>query len=333
MSVRSLVFIVGLIVISLFIPQTAFCQTKEKLGMVRYSPVSGWNTTSKENIVAFSHNQPNGTFCIITLYGATPSTGNLKGDFAREWNNLVLKNMNAGANPKTETQNADGWLIVAGGSEVDTDAGKALVFLSVISGFGNTVSVLAVFNDPTYLKTVDAFLASIDLDKPAEPAKTAITAGPMALDVDGHIIMPEPKAQFSIADLEGIWEEGGRISTSYVDRSSGAHAGTDSLAFKIKRTINSNGTYSSDFFEIRNGKTHRDITRGSITVSGRLLSVNEGNRTVKYVIRGLMETPTMTILRLAEGPWQNDDVIPQDRFTDFSDFSRFFTKTHWVRMK
>lgn len=162
---------------------------------------------------------------------------------------------------------------------------------------------------------------------------TAWTQRPLTLDVDGHIIMPEPKARFTLTDFAGVWEEGGRVSTSYVDRSTGAHAGTDSLAFTIKMTINKDGRYSSDFFEIRNGKTNRDTTTGTIAIDGRLLSVREHNRIVKYVIRGWMELPNMTILRLAEGPWQNDDVIPANRFTDFSEFSRFFPKTHWIRMK
>jgi len=165
---------------------------------------------------------------------------------------------------------------------------------------------------------------------------TALSQRPLTLDVDGHIIMPEPKARFTLADFAGVWEEGGRVATSYVDRSTGAPAGTDSLAFTIKMTVKKDGSFSSDFFEIRNGKTDRDITTGTIAVDGRLLFVRtrtpSTDRTVKYVIRGWMELPNMTILRLAEGPWQNDDVIPANRFTDFSDGSRFFPKTHWIRM-
>ena len=71
----------------------AFGQT-EKLGIVQYTPPQGMTKTPKENVVAFREiNQKTGTYCIITLYGATPGTGNSIGDFAREWNNLVVKNM------------------------------------------------------------------------------------------------------------------------------------------------------------------------------------------------------------------------------------------------
>src|SRR5215207_2845480 len=89
------------------IPQTVFCQT-EKLGIVRYTPPKGWDKTAKENVVAFSEiDQTTGSFCIITLYGATPGTGKPETDFKREWDNLVVKPLKAEANPETQTEAAD----------------------------------------------------------------------------------------------------------------------------------------------------------------------------------------------------------------------------------
>lgn len=65
-----------LTVVGLSMPQKVFCQT-EKLGTVSYTPPKDWTKTMKENIVAFSEfNQATGRFCVITLYGATPGTGN-----------------------------------------------------------------------------------------------------------------------------------------------------------------------------------------------------------------------------------------------------------------
>ena len=153
-----------------FIPQTVFSQS-EKLGIVNYTPPKDWTKTPKPNVVAFSEfNQTTGSFCIITLYGATPGTGDPTGDFKKEWKNLVVANMKAEANPKTDKQTGDGWTAISGGSEVESEVGKAVGFLTVFSGFGNTVSILAVFNDPAYVKQVDAFIGAIELDKAAEPA-------------------------------------------------------------------------------------------------------------------------------------------------------------------
>ncbi|MGI8641117.1 MAG: hypothetical protein ACR2MG_14375 [Pyrinomonadaceae bacterium] len=164
--------ILGLFVtltLGLFIPQTVFCQT-EKLGIVQYTPPQGMTKTPKENVVAFSEtNQKTGSFCIITLYGATPGTGNAQSDFKREWNNLVVKTMKAEANPPTETQAADGWTVIGGASPVE----EGVAFLTVFSGFGKTVSVLGVFNEKAYIKQIETFILGIDLDKTAAPTNTA----------------------------------------------------------------------------------------------------------------------------------------------------------------
>jgi hypothetical protein len=153
------------LLVGLFIPQTALCQA-EKLGVVSYTPPQGWAKTAKENIVAFSQvNQPAGTFCIITLYGATPGTGSPEGDFKREWDKLVVKTLNAEPNPKTETETDEGWTATAGGAVVDFQGGKSLAALTVISGGGVTVSILAVFNDESYAAQLAAFNSSVEMEK------------------------------------------------------------------------------------------------------------------------------------------------------------------------
>src|SRR3981081_3979642 len=89
----------------LFALQPAFGQT-EKLGIVKYAAPPGWNKTqTQQNVIAFSiQNQTTGGFCIITLYGATPGTGNPQSDFTREWNNLVVQTMKAEASPQTQAE-------------------------------------------------------------------------------------------------------------------------------------------------------------------------------------------------------------------------------------
>lgn len=181
-------FVLGLVfatAIGLFIPQTVFCQT-EKLGTIGYTPPKGWNKTDKENIVAFSKVDPaTGGFCIITLYGATPGTGKPETDFKREWANLVVKNMKAEPNPETENTIESGWTATAGGSPVDSEAGKAFAMLTVISGGGRTVSILGVFNDQSFMPQLAAFSDSIVLGKavaerPTQPVERSVPSASAA---------------------------------------------------------------------------------------------------------------------------------------------------------
>jgi hypothetical protein len=149
----------------LLVPQTALCQT-QKLGIVQYTAPTGWKKTAKENIVAFSQlDEATGHFCIITLYGATRGTGTPESDFKREWDNLVIKPFKAEANPQTETEASDGWTAIAGGAAVELETGKAIAFLTVISGGGKTVSILGLFNDKSYATEIAAFNGKIELGK------------------------------------------------------------------------------------------------------------------------------------------------------------------------
>lgn len=185
-ATHKLVFsLFAVIVIGVWIPPSAFCQT-QKLGIVQYTPPKGWNKTPKENIVAFSKlNETTGGFCIITVYGATPSVGNPESDFKKEWNNLVVNPLQAEANPKTETESANGWTMIAGGASVELQGSKSTAFLSVFSGFGKTVSVLGVLNDETYLPQLVALVSSIKMDQavaedPAPRREESLPAAPPA---------------------------------------------------------------------------------------------------------------------------------------------------------
>ncbi|MEP7075968.1 MAG: hypothetical protein ABI878_09165 [Acidobacteriota bacterium] len=309
-----------------------FCQAvfsqSESLGIVRYTPVKGWTKTPKENIVAFSElSEKTGRFCIITLYGATPGSGSSDGDFSREWRNLVGTPFKA-ESPQTDVQTADGWTITAGGAPVEAETGKSLAFLTVISGSGKTVSILAVFNDQAYVSQVDAFIKGIDMDTASVTANNPAAAGPAY--VNGKLIIPPPSRQLTIGDLVGEWgEDAQRISTTYVHRDSGNYAGADSLAFRSKMAFTRNGGYLNDFFAIRNGQKIIDNTVGTFAINGRVLSIKHKG-TAKYVIRGWLELPDMTILRVC-GPWFDDDVIPENIFSNPDQGANL--NKDWVRKK
>lgn len=316
-----------------FAPQIAFGQA-EKLGIVKYTPPPGWTKTQTQpNVIAFSKmNQTTGAFCIITVYGATPGTGSPKSDFTRDWNKLVVQTMKAEANPETESEAADGWTAIGGGGAVEIENSKGIAFLTVISGFGQAVSVLGVTNDQSYIPQFQSFITGIEMDQPVAPATSASAPVPPTLDRDGNLVIPEPTRQLTITDLVGAWGDNpGRIATTYVNRSDGTYAGTDSLHFTSNWTIDRNGKYTNDFFEVRNGQKLRDITTGTITIVGRLITIRHKG-TAKYVVRGWLELPNMTILKVA-GPWFDNQEIPEKMFTDFSEDSRFFLTTKWVRKK
>ncbi len=330
MKTRIILGLLVTLIPCLFVPQTAFCQT-EKLGIVSYTPPKAWKKTPGENIVTFSElNETTGRFCTITLYGATPGTGNPQSDFAREWDNLVIKPFKGDANPKTETAAADGWTAIAGGSAVDFQGSKAIALLTVYSGFGKAVSVLGIFNDEAYANQLTAFVTGMDIEKEKETvaAAPASVAAPLR-DDSGRLIIPLPTRQLTVADLVGEWGQNDGINTRYVYRDSGTYAGADSLHFTNKMTITAQGGYYNDFFAIQNGRKIKEDTSGTVAVSGRVLVIKDRN-VRKFVIRGWLELPDMTILEVC-GPWYNDDVIPAEIFTNPDQGANLDSK--WVRKK
>lgn len=332
-----------LTVIGFLVPSEAAGQT-EKLGIVRYTAPKGMSKLPKENVIVFSeYNATTSTYCIITLYGATPGTGTPQGDFKREWNNLVLKQMKADeAAPKTDSQKQGEWTAVSGGSIVETDVGKAVSYLTVISSGGTAVSVLAIFNDPAYATQADAFIGSLAMDKAAPKVNNAASgaaSGTAAFDAEGNLIIPQPLRDLTTADLAGVWIDGpNRMTTEYVYSGSGKSAGRDTTAYEVKTTFKSDGTYSSFFNSVRNKQSESDTKTGPYSINGRLLSIQgtgySGKTIVntKYVIRGWLELPSMTVLQLA-GPWYDDAPIPEVNFTDFGPDSKYRGVTRWIRVK
>lgn len=251
--------------------------------------------------------------------------------------------MKAEAKPKTETQSVDGWTITSGGSAVEGEIGKAIGFLTVISGFGQAVSVLAVFNDEAYEKQVDAFISSLDLAKPAPTVAANAPAGPAsaaaAFDESGNLIIPQPTRQLTTADLAGVWIDGpNRMTTEYVHSGSGKSAGRDTTAFEVKTTFKSDGTYSSFFNSVRKKYEQESGTEvGPYSIVGRLLTMQGKDglgkpRATKWVIRGWLELPSKTVLKLV-GPWYGDAPIPEANFTDFSEYAPVAFSTTWIRPK
>ena len=143
----------------------AFAQT-ETFDIATYTAPAGFKKDSKQDVVNYINiNETKGSFCVIAIYASKASSGNAEKDFSNEWKDLVVTPYKAAANPKTETQTTDGWKIVNGAAPVKLDGTDCYIILTVISGFGKTMSVRTSFNDDSYSATLDALFATMEFDK------------------------------------------------------------------------------------------------------------------------------------------------------------------------
>ncbi len=324
-----------LTVVGLFIPQTGFAQT-EKLGVVNYAAPKDWAKTPKNNIVSFTDvKQSTGHFCIITLYGATPGTGNPKSDFTREWKNLVAEPFNGEANPETETSSEDGWTVTAGGSLIEFQGNKSMAFLTVYSGFEQTVSILGVFNDPSYLPQLTAFISSVNIEKSAPVTNQGGQSNPVTdqggqsnqpIEVYnyGRLALSPPSRQLTLADLAGNWGENSGMNKIYVYKSSGAYARSDSLHSTQEMTIASDGGYFNDFASLQNNTSIKEKATGIISINGTVLTLRQKDTTY-FIIRGWLETPDMTIMVICQ--------VAEEQIQEFLRVSDAGHNATWVRKK
>ncbi|MEO5563096.1 MAG: hypothetical protein ABIR18_06660 [Chitinophagaceae bacterium] len=157
-------------IICLLVSAQVFSQT-ETFDIITYTPPKdpmgiGWKKDAREGAVNYLNlDTTSGTFCVITLYASSASTGDAQKDFKKSWTELVATPFKAEANPKTETQTQDGWKIVVAAASVKQDGIDVYIILTVFSGFGKTLCMRASLNDEAYTAQVDALMQTMELDK------------------------------------------------------------------------------------------------------------------------------------------------------------------------
>ncbi|MGF2411700.1 hypothetical protein [Ferruginibacter sp.] len=140
---------------------------KEIFDIATYKPPKDFKKDAKFGVINYTNvNTNNGGFCVITMFASTVSTGDAEKDFEREWKDLVVTPYKAEASPKTEKQNtAEGWNVVSASAPIKLNGADIYVLLTVVSGFGKTMSIRTSLNDEAYITKIHAMFSSMDLDK------------------------------------------------------------------------------------------------------------------------------------------------------------------------
>jgi hypothetical protein len=242
----------------------------ETFGNITFTPPKDWTRGIKEGVVTYSIvNTVNGTFCVVSVFATTVSSGDAQKDFINEWKERVVIPYKGMANPKTETQTGeDGWKAVAGASAVQLDSLQFYALLNVFSGFGKKISVLTTFNDQAYLSEVDSLLQNVKLDK------TASVSNPVNTN-NGTV---KSNARSSII---GTWSSTNVSIANYVN-SSGGYIGDASISTMEEYTFKDGNTYIYKFFGSTGGKIYYTETTGTFKIEDRNLTLTPGKRKGGY---------------------------------------------------
>ncbi|MGZ8554481.1 MAG: hypothetical protein ACXWV8_13800 [Chitinophagaceae bacterium] len=143
-----------------------FSQT-ETFDIATYTAPKDWKKDAKNGVVNYTYiNEAAGSFCVITIYASSASSGDAQKDFNNEWAALVVTPYKTEANTETEIQTTeDGWKVVTGAALVKLDNNDVYIILNVLSGFGKTMSIRSSLNDQSYTAQIDALFETMELDK------------------------------------------------------------------------------------------------------------------------------------------------------------------------
>jgi hypothetical protein len=292
---------------------------------VTYTVPEGWKVEETGRGLVSISRLGAGSYCLVAIYAGQPASGDLAASFSAEWKNVALQSIDPMPEP-THTIGDVGNTRAALGGAAATIKGEPATAVLIVLDAGSSVVPIAILSSSTEafaacndeVKTMLASLVVQPADAAAEPAPGAD---------GGKLVIPPPERPLTLTDLAGEWQHEDRISTTYVDRQTGAYAGSDNLAFRETWVINVTGGISSHFFAIRNGQRILDETTGTIKLSdGRILDVRIGSP-ASYVVRGWLELPSMTVLKIV-GPFY-DGEIPQEILDNPEQGGNL--NQHWIR--
>ncbi len=156
--------------ILIVITSIATAQT-ETFDLTTYTPPpkrDGWKKEVKDNLISYTKtDNSKKTWCQIGIYRSTASKGSIDEDFESEWQILATTPYQIKEAPKSgDIQEAEGWKIKVGSGTFSFNNSDAQVILSVMSGYGRVVSIIAINNSQDYMPQIQSLLTSVSLSNP-----------------------------------------------------------------------------------------------------------------------------------------------------------------------
>jgi hypothetical protein len=231
----------------------------ETFDIIKYNAPKNYKKDVKQETVVYSTvDQKTGHFCLIALFPGSVSSGDSEKDFRDKWNELVMTRYSAEQDPKTENAiTKDGWKTLTGASIVKQDSMEFYVILTVFSGFGKSVSVMANLDDQSFIPAIDELLDHMKIDKSAKIKNTGMENVPASAESNTII---------------GTWSDNSISIANYLSPS-GAFIGSADVSTMEEYEFKPDNTYRFRFFGSMAGKMYYTETQGTYSANGKKLSL------------------------------------------------------------
>jgi malate synthase len=140
-----------ILLLSLIIHTGLFAQTT--YNVFTYAEPKGYKKEVKSGFISYTKTDNKaGTYCIISLYAQSPSSGDLVKDFDNDWKELVATPL--GVTTAPEKDNGDeitGWKTNSGGANFTFSGGTSMALLTTAKMDNANVAILVVTNAQSLL--------------------------------------------------------------------------------------------------------------------------------------------------------------------------------------
>jgi hypothetical protein len=163
-------------------------------------PVGYKKEVQKDYISYTKTDAKTGTYCIISLYAQTQSSGDIKKDFENDWAELVAKPLGVTAAPQKDNgDEITGWKTQSGAGNFIFNNSTSIAALTKAKYDNYNVSILTVTNNEALFKDVDVFYTKLKLK---HSSYTTTTTVPVNADVKTN-----SNNNFSIngTGIVGVW--------------------------------------------------------------------------------------------------------------------------------
>jgi hypothetical protein len=155
-----------LLLLLICLPVKILAQTNN-FDVFTYNEPKEWKKDTKPGVVVYTTgDEKKATYCMIAIYASRTGSGNSQQDFAEEWKKIAAP---LGAGQATQQQDGGetaGWHLVTGTGTFKNAAGTAAAMLNTFSANNKTASLLFVFNDAGYQKTLEDFSVNVKINPP-----------------------------------------------------------------------------------------------------------------------------------------------------------------------
>ncbi len=146
-----------------FLIHFSCANAQEKFDIITYASPNGWAKSSTSDTMTFSKEDPNGNFCLITLYRSIDAGNDSKSNFDLSWASLVQEQLGTGKAEMQPPSTDDGWETQVGSASFEKEGLQGAAILLTSTQNSRIVNILILMNSDAFQSEMETFLNSLDI--------------------------------------------------------------------------------------------------------------------------------------------------------------------------